>query len=53
LICIGTVAYGPKPVVVKNGLKNVKDLRRMGYGTLWAKSYNVQTYFWDHPEKHL
>lgn len=52
LICIGTVAYGPKPVVVKNGLKNVKEFRRMGYGTLWAKSYYVQTYFWDHPEKH-
>jgi peptide/nickel transport system substrate-binding protein len=52
LICIGTVAYGPTPVVVKNGLKNVKEFRRMGYGTLWAKSYNVQTYFWDHPEKH-
>jgi peptide/nickel transport system substrate-binding protein len=53
LVCIGTVAYGPRPVVVKNGLRNVREIRRMGYGTLWAKSYGVQTYFWDQPNKHL
>jgi peptide/nickel transport system substrate-binding protein len=52
LVCIGTVAYGPKPVVVKNGLMNVKENRRMGYGTLWAKSYDVQSYYWDRPERH-
>ena len=53
LVCIGTVAYGPKPVVVKNGLRNVPEIKHMGYGTLWAKSYLAQTYFWDQPEKHL
>ena len=52
LVCIGTVAYGPKPVVVKNGLMNVKEHRRMGYGSLWAKSYGVQTYYWDRPDRH-
>ncbi len=50
---IGTVAYAPQPVVVKNGLRNVKEQRRMGFGTLWAKSYDVQTYYWEHPEEHL
>jgi peptide/nickel transport system substrate-binding protein len=53
LVCIGTVGYAPMPVVVKNGLKNVPDNIKMGYGTVWAKSYMVQTYFWDKPEKHI
>jgi peptide/nickel transport system substrate-binding protein len=53
LVNIGTVAYAPQPVVIKNGLKNVKSSIKMGYGTVWAKSYDVQTYFWDHPQKHL
>lgn len=53
LVCIGTVGYAPYPVIVKNGLKNVKDVIKMGYGTVWAKSYMVQTYFWDEPQKHL
>jgi peptide/nickel transport system substrate-binding protein len=52
LVCIGTVAYAPQPVVIKNGLKNVKESLKMGYGTVWAKSYDVQTYYWDQPEKH-
>jgi peptide/nickel transport system substrate-binding protein len=52
LVCIGTVGYAPMPVVVKNGLKNVKETISMGYGTVWAKSYLVQTFFWDNPEKH-
>ena len=47
LVCIGTVAYSPQPVVVKNGLRNVSDSLTIGYGTLWAKSYMVQSYFWD------
>jgi peptide/nickel transport system substrate-binding protein len=53
LICIGTVGYSPMPIVVKNGLKNVKDVMKMGFGTVWAKSYMVQTYYWDNPEKHI
>ena len=53
LVCIGTVGYAPQPMVVKNGLQNVKDNIKMGYGTVWAKSYGVQSYYWDHPEKHL
>lgn len=53
LVCIGTVGYAPIPVVVKNGLKNVKDTMKMGYGTVWAKSYMVQTFYWDEPEKHV
>ena len=53
LVCIGTVGYAPKPVVVKNGLKNVKEIIKMGYGTVWAKSYMVQTFYWDKPEEHL
>jgi len=52
LVCIGTVGYAPMPVVVKNGLKNVKDIIKMGYGTVWAKSYMVQTFFWDDPDNH-
>ena len=52
LVCIGTVGYSPLPVVVKNGLKNVKESIKMGYGTVWAKSYMVQTFYWDNPEKH-
>jgi peptide/nickel transport system substrate-binding protein len=52
LVCIGTVGYAPMPVVIKNGLKNVPDNIKMGYGTVWAKSYMMQTYYWDHPEKH-
>jgi hypothetical protein len=39
-------------VILKNGLKNVPDNIKMGYGTVWAKSYMMQTYYWDHPEKH-
>jgi hypothetical protein len=46
------VGYAPQPVVVKNGLRNVKDSVAMGYGTVWAKSYMVQEYFWDSPEEH-
>ncbi|MBN2001052.1 hypothetical protein JW935_26135 [candidate division KSB1 bacterium] len=53
LVCIGTVGYAPQPIVVKNGLKNVKESMKMGYGTVWAKSYDVQTYYWDKPENHL
>jgi peptide/nickel transport system substrate-binding protein len=53
LVCIGTVGYAPQPMVVKNGLQNVKDNIKMGYGTVWAKSYDVQSYYWNHPEKHL
>ncbi|RPH98218.1 MAG: hypothetical protein EHM72_12965 [Calditrichaeota bacterium] len=53
LVCIGTVGYAPNPVIVKNGLQNVPDSIKMGYGTVWAKSYMVQTYFWDEPQKHL
>jgi peptide/nickel transport system substrate-binding protein len=53
LVCIGTVGYAPMPVVVKNGLKNVPDYLKMGYGTVWAKSFMVQTYYWDKPEKHI
>jgi peptide/nickel transport system substrate-binding protein len=52
LVCIGTVGYAPLPVVVKNGLKNVRDDIKMGYGTVWAKSYMAQTFYWDKPEKH-
>jgi peptide/nickel transport system substrate-binding protein len=52
LVCIGTVGYAPQPVVVKKGLRNVMDSLHIGYGTLWAKSYIVQGYFWDDPEKH-
>jgi len=53
LVCIGSVAYAPQPIVVKNGLRNVKDGVKMGYGTGWAKSYDVQAYYWDEPEKRL
>ena len=52
LVCIGTVGYAPQPVVVADGLENVPQNVHMGYGTMWAKSYFVQTYFWDQPEKH-
>ena len=52
LVCIGTVGYVPMPVVIKNGLKNVPDVMKMGYGTVWAKSYMSQTYYWDKPEEH-
>ena len=52
LVCIGTVGYAPMPVVIKNGLKNVPDNIKMGYGTVWAKSYMIQTYYWDKPEDH-
>jgi peptide/nickel transport system substrate-binding protein len=53
LVCIGTVGYAPMPVVVKNGLKNVPETLKMGYGTVWAKSYMIQTYYWDKPENHM
>ena len=53
VVGIGTVAYAPQPIAVKNGLRNVKESLTMGFGTVWAKSYLVQTYYWDHPEKHL
>lgn len=52
LVCIGTVGYAPQPVVIKNGLMNVKESVNMGYGTVWAKSYDVQTYYWDQPVRH-
>jgi peptide/nickel transport system substrate-binding protein len=52
LVCIGTVGFAPQPVVIANGLQNVPEDVHMGYGTMWAKSYFVQTYFWDLPEKH-
>lgn len=52
LVCIGTVGYAPQPVVVKKDLRNVMDSLHIGYGTLWAKSYMVQGYFWDDSEKH-
>ncbi len=52
LVCIGTVGYAPQPVAVTGGLENVPENVHMGYGTMWAKSYFVQTYFWDTPEKH-
>jgi hypothetical protein len=41
------------PVVVKNGLKNVREVMKLGYGTVWAKSLMVQTYFWDKPQNHI
>jgi hypothetical protein len=41
------------PVVVKKGLRNVAEKMKMGYGTVWAKSYMVQTFFWDKPENHI
>ena len=53
LVCIGTVGYSPLPVVVRNGLQNVQDERKMGYGVGWSKSYFPQMYFWDNPTKHL
>jgi peptide/nickel transport system substrate-binding protein len=53
LVCIGTVGYVPMPVVIKNGLKNVPEVMKMGYGTVWAKSYMSQTYYWDKPEDHV
>lgn len=53
VVCIGSVGYSPLPVVVKNGLQNVQEDRNMGYGLGWSKSYFVQTYFWDDPQKHL
>jgi hypothetical protein len=53
LVCIGTVGYAPQPIVVKNGLRNVSDSLTVGYGTLWAKCYWVQTYDWESPEKHV
>ncbi|MGA9062847.1 MAG: ABC transporter substrate-binding protein [Terracidiphilus sp.] len=53
LVCIGTVGYAPQPIVVKNGLQNVSDSLTVGYGTLWAKCYWVQTYYWESPEKHV
>jgi peptide/nickel transport system substrate-binding protein len=53
LICIGTVGYAPMPIVVKNGLMNVKEVMKMGYGTVWAKSFMVQTYYWDNPDNHI
>ena len=52
LPCIGTVAYAPRPIVNKNGFTNVPAFRQCGYGTVWAKSYFVQTQFWDDPAKH-
>jgi peptide/nickel transport system substrate-binding protein len=52
LVCIGTVAYSPQPVVVKDGLGNVSDSLTIGYGTLWAKSYMVQSYFWETEQEH-
>jgi hypothetical protein len=52
-VCIGTVGYVPMPVVIKNGLKNVPEVMKMGYGTVWAKSYMSQTYYWDKPEDHV
>jgi peptide/nickel transport system substrate-binding protein len=52
LVFIGTVGYAPQPVAIKNGLGNVRDSIAMGYGTGWARSYGVQTYFWDIPEAH-
>ncbi|MFY0650714.1 MAG: hypothetical protein JXQ96_01710 [Cyclobacteriaceae bacterium] len=53
LVTIGTVGYSPLPVVVKNGLMNVQDEMRMGFGLGWAKTYFPQMYFWDEPQKHL
>lgn len=53
LVCIGTVGYSPLPVVVKNGLMNVQEERKMGYGLGWAKTFFPQMYFWDQPELHL
>ncbi|MFY0650709.1 MAG: hypothetical protein JXQ96_01685 [Cyclobacteriaceae bacterium] len=53
LVCIGTVGYSPLPVVVKNGLENVQEKRKMGFGVGWSKSYYPQMYYWDNPEKHL
>jgi peptide/nickel transport system substrate-binding protein len=53
LVCIGTVGYSPLPIIVKNGLKNVKEVMKMGYGTGWSKSYGIQTYYWDNPQAHL
>ena len=53
LVCIGTVGYSPLPVVVKNGLMNVQEKRKMGYGLGWAKTFFPQMYYWDKPELHL
>ena len=50
LVCIGSVAYSPGPVVAKNGLRNVQEERKMGYGLGWSKSYFPQTYYWDKPQ---
>jgi peptide/nickel transport system substrate-binding protein len=52
LVCIGTVGYSPLPVMVKNGLTNVGEVMKMGYGTVWAKSYMVQTFYWKNPNIH-
>jgi len=46
LICIGTVGYGPGPVVVKNNLKNVVEKALYGDGPNWDKTiFPMQWYF--------
>jgi peptide/nickel transport system substrate-binding protein len=53
IVTIGTVGYSPLPVVAKNGLMNLQEHRKMGYGLGWAKTFFPQMYYWDKPELHL
>jgi hypothetical protein len=39
--------------VAKNGLMNLQEHRKMGYGLGWAKTFFPQMYYWDKPELHL
>jgi len=46
LVCIGTVGYGPAPIVVKNNLRNVVEKALYGDGPNWDKSvFPMQWFF--------
>jgi len=46
VVCIGTVGYGPAPIVVKNNLGNVVEKALYGDGPNWDKTvYPMQWFF--------
>ena len=49
---IGTIGYPPMPTLTKNGLTNVPEVAKKGYGTLHAQTFYVQQWFWEDPTSH-
>ena len=49
---VGILGELPQPLIVKNGLKGVKDSFPIDDPTKDEEFINPQTFYWDDPSKH-